>query len=175
MVASGYGEDDMPGLAPAELVALHAREKAADVVARAGVPDRGAVLGADTAVVLGDRVLGKPPDRATAAAMLRDLAGTTHRVLTAVCLRTSGATHERVDAADVTFAEITPAHLEWYLDRGEWQGRAGGYAIQGSGATLVARVAGDVTTVIGLPVRVLCDLLADTGLAPWRAGGAIVG
>lgn len=167
VVASGYGEDDVPGSTPAELVAIHARAKAADVAARTGVPARGAILAADTAVVLGDRMLGKPADRSEAAAMLGDLAGVTHRVMTAVCLRTAARTWESVETASVTFAPVSDAHLQWYLDRGEWQGRAGGYAIQGSGATLVERVEGDLTTVVGLPVAALCAMLAEAGLAPW--------
>jgi len=167
VVTSTYGEDDLPGLTPPELVASHARAKAADVAARAGVPPGGAVLGADTVVLLGDRVLGKSADRAEAAEMLRGLSGVAHRVLTAVCLRTGAGVHERVDGADVTFTDITPRHLDWYLDRGEWQGRAGAYAIQGSGATLVAGVNGDFTTVVGLSVRMLSDMLVTAGLAPW--------
>lgn len=170
VVASGYPEDVVPdGMSdPAEIVAHHAAMKAEDVVGRAGVPSGGAVLASDTAVVSGSRILGKPRDRDEARTMLDRLSGRTHRVVTAIHLVTAeGTSRAVVDGTDVTF-RIVPASLrDWYLDRGEWQGRAGAYAIQGSGAALVERVDGDVTTVIGLPVAALCRVLEESGLAPW--------
>jgi septum formation protein len=132
------------------------------------VPDGGAVLGADTEVALGDRILGKPADAAEAREMLRLLAGQRHVVLTAVCLVTSSGEHAFVDETAVWFRRYGEDQIDWYLERGEWQGRAGAYAIQGSGAALVARVDGDFTTVVGLPVARLVDLLEVLGLAPWQ-------
>lgn len=169
VVASRYGEDDLPGLGPGELVAAHAAAKAREVAGRSGVPSGGAVLGADTAVVLGDAVLGKPAGRDEAREMLTALAGRRHVVATAVCLVTEAGETAFVDEAAVEFRRYGDAQLAWYLDRGEWQGRAGAYAIQGAGASLVARVEGDVTTVIGLPVARLLDALESLGLAPWAA------
>lgn len=171
VVASGYPEDDLPGLRPHDVVLEHARAKARDVAARSGIPAGGAVLGADTAVVIDDEVLGKPEGRAHADHMLSRLSGVTHTVLTAICLVDAAGEESVVDAADVTFRTLTAAHREWYLDRGEWQGRAGGYAIQGSGAGFVRAIQGDQTTIIGLPVATLIDLLERRGLAPWRLSG----
>ena len=167
VVASTYGEDDLPGRSPSELVAAHAAAKARDVVARSGVPAGGAVLAADTAVVLGDDVLGKPVDREDAARMIRALAGRDHVVSTGVYLVTEDGEHDFVDHAVVTFRPLGESQLAWYLTRGEWQGRAGGYAIQGSGATLVESIIGDATTVVGLPIGRLVGLLESVGQAPW--------
>lgn len=171
VVASDYPEDTPDGMTdPDAIVAHHAVMKARDVAARHGIPDGGAVLGSDTAVVLDSRIFGKPEDRADATAMLDTLAGRTHRVATAIHMAAAdGRSRTVVDSTDVTFRAIPPALREWYLDRGEWQGRAGAYAIQGSGATLVASVAGDVTTVIGLPIAALTTVLEDLDLAPWGA------
>lgn len=172
VVASRYGEDDIAGLTPAELVAEHAVEKARDVAGRTGVPEGGAVLGADTAVVLGERVLGKPSDRAEARDMLLALSGQRHTVATGVCLVTGTGDHAFVDQTDVWFRPFGADQLAWYLERGEWQDRAGGYAIQGSGGSLVERVDGDFTTVVGLPVARLVALLEALGLAPWQAASS---
>ncbi len=167
VVASTYPEDDLPGLTPSRLVAAHARAKADDVAQRIALPIGGGVLAADTAVVLGDAVLGKPAGLDDAARMLRSLSGRTHTVLTAVHLRSESGVQERVEATDVTFRPISDALLEWYLGRGEWHGRAGAYAVQGSGAVLVTAVSGDFTTVVGLPLGALADMLEAAGLAPW--------
>jgi septum formation protein len=156
-------------LAPNELVAAHAAAKARDVAARTGVPDGGGVLAADTAVVVGRAtVLGKPNDRDEARQMLTMLSGREHVVATAVCLITAQAEHAFVDQATMCFRPFGVDHIAWYLERGEWHGRAGAYAIQGSGASLVARVDGDFTTVVGLPIGRLLTLLEECGLAPWQ-------
>ncbi len=168
VVASGYGEDDIPDLDPRELVAEHAAAKARDVAVRTGVPREGGVLGADTAVVVGATVLGKPADRDEARRMLTMLAGREHVVATAVCLISAETEHVFVDETTVRFRPFGAEHIAWYLERGEWQGRAGGYAIQGSGASLVERIEGDFTTVVGLPIGRLLTLLAECGLAPWQ-------
>lgn len=171
VVASEYPEDTPDGMTdPGEIVLHHARMKARDVADRAGVPVGGAVLGSDTAVVLGGAMLGKPDDRDEAAEMLDTLAGRTHRVASAIHLiRDTGDESGHVSWTDVTFRPIPTALREWYLDRGEWQGRAGAYAIQGSGACLVEGVDGDFTTVVGLPVAALARMLEDVRLAPWAS------
>ena len=168
VVVSGYPEDDVPGLTAHELVAAHAAGKARDVARRSGVPDGGAVLGADTAVVVDASVLGKPADRAEAARMHASLAGRRHVVVTAVCLITEHTEHAFVDEASVHVRPLGPRHIDWYLDRGEWQGRAGGYAIQGSGGSLVDRIDGDFATVVGLPIGRLMTVLEACRLAPWQ-------
>ena len=169
VIASSYAEDDIPGLTGTELVASHATGKAREVAMRAGLPDHGAVLGADTAVLVGATILGKPSNRDEARQMLTMLAGREHVVATAVCLITAEAEHTFVDEAVVRFRPFGTDHIAWYMERGEWQGRAGAYAIQGSGASLVERVEGDFTTVVGLPVGRLLTLLEECGLAPWQA------
>ncbi|HJZ61028.1 MAG TPA: Maf family protein [Miltoncostaeaceae bacterium] len=170
VVVSRHAEDDVPGLEPGEQALLHARAKAEEVAARSGVPAGGAVLGADTMVVADGGVFGKPAGEAEAKAMLRALGGRAHEVVTAVHLIGAAGRREAVDRATVVFRPLSEAVLAWYLGRGEWQGRAGGYAIQGSGGALVARVEGDFTTVVGLPVAALVGLLEDLGIAPWSDG-----
>lgn len=148
----------------------NARAKAREVAARAGVPPGGAVLGADTEVVLDGRALGKPGDRDGAEVMLRSLAGRAHVVRTAVCLVTASGEHELDDETAVTMRSLDEPLLRWYLDEGEWRDRAGGYAVQGAGAVLVTRIDGDHATVVGLPVAALGGLLGELGLAPWARG-----
>ena len=145
----------------------NARAKAREVAARAGVPDGGAVLGADTEVLLDGRVLGKPVDAVAARRELGALSGRAHVVRTAVCVITQRDEREVVDDARVTFRPLSAATLDWYAATGDWRDRAGGYAIQGAGAALVERIEGDYTTVVGLPVGRLAALLEDAGLAPW--------
>jgi len=151
----------------------NARAKAHDAAARAGVPSGGAVLGADTEVLLDGAVLGKPADAGEALAMLRNLSGRAHVVRTAVCLVTQTGEHDVVDDARVTFRRLSEDAMHWYVGTGEWRDRAGGYAIQGSGATLVESIEGDHSTIVGLPVGALAGAFEQLGLAPWatdRAG-----
>jgi len=145
----------------------NALAKARDVAARSGVPAGGAVLGADTEVVVEGRALGKPADRAAAAEMLRLLSGRAHEVHSAIALLAEGRERLATAVARVHVRELAPPALEWYLDTGEWRERAGGYAIQGAGAALVERVDGDYTAVVGLPVAELTSALVELGLAPW--------
>ncbi len=145
----------------------NARAKARDVANRLGIPEGGAVLGADTEVLLEGRALGKPADRGQALWALRELSGRAHLVRTAVCLVTARGERPLVDDARVVFRTLSEDLVRWYADTGEWRDRAGGYAIQGAGAALVERVEGDPTTVVGLPVGAVAALLEDVGLAPW--------
>jgi septum formation protein len=137
------------------------------VAARAGVPDGGAVLGADTEVLLDGRVLGKPRDAAAARRELAALSGRSHVVRTAICVITQRDEREVVDDARVTFRPLSDDAIDRYVATGEWRDRAGGYAIQGAGAGLVERLEGDHSTVVGLPVGALAALLEELGL---RAG-----
>jgi septum formation protein len=116
------------------------------------------VLGVDTVVALGAEVYGKPKDREQARATLEDLSGRTHSVLSGVCLIIGGKAHKAAAVTRVAFRLLDAATLDWYLDSDEWQGRAGGYAIQGRGAALVERIDGDYLNVVGLPVTTLLDL-----------------
>lgn len=166
MVASGEAEQSDPGLPAGDRVMQHARGKARDVVARAGIPDGGAVLAADTEVVLDGHALGKPADAASARAMLQALSGRAHQVMTGVVLVTARGQREALESAEVAFRPIDDALMGWYLARGEWQGRAGAYAIQGAGAALVQSITGDPTCVIGLPVSAVAQMMANEGLFP---------
>jgi nucleoside triphosphate pyrophosphatase len=168
VVASSYGEDD-PGLPPAEAVRAHALAKARDVARRAGIPPGGAVLGADTAVVLDGADLAKPAEAAEAARMIRALAGREHVVMTGVALLSGAGEDVRHAETRVSFRALSEAEVAWYVATGEWRDRAGGYAIQGAGAALVAGIAGDHANVVGLPVSLVATMLAGAGIAPWSA------
>jgi len=126
------------------------------------------VLGADTEVVLDDRVFGKPRDAADAAAMLRALSGRTHDVISVVCC--ASTTEERLATCTsaVTFAELDAGEIERYVATGEPFGKAGGYAIQGRAAALIDHLSGSYSGVMGLPLFETMRLLR--GLAGWRDG-----
>ena len=117
-------------------------------------------LGADTVVAVDGDVLGKPRDAAQAREHLARLRGRTHEVVGGIALAERGAvTAAAVERTRVTFRPFPPELLDWYLAGGEWRGKAGGYAIQGAGAALVAAVEGDYLNVVGLPLARLLDLL----------------
>jgi septum formation protein len=158
VVAPRYEEVDPPEADAVELVRAHAHAKAASVAAEAG--DR-PVLGVDTTVVLGGRIFGKPGDASDAERMLEELGGHTHAVVSGLCLITPGWEHVDADTTLVTFRPLTPRDLAAYVAAGEWQGRAGAYAIQGRGAALVERIEGDYLNVVGLPAALLVRLLAE--------------
>lgn len=114
------------------------------------------VLGVDTVVSIGDRLHGKPHDRAQARATLLALSGATHTVVSAIALLgLAQSPRTAVCVTAVTLRELDESTLEWYIATGEWRDRAGGYAIQGAGCALVASIAGDWTNVVGLPVGTL--------------------
>ena len=119
------------------------------------------MLGVDTAVALGDDVFGKPADAGEAERMLEALGGRTHAVVSGLCLITPGWELVEDDTTSVTFRELTPRDLAAYIALGEWEGRAGGYAIQGRGAALVERIEGDYLNVVGLPAALLVRTLAE--------------
>jgi septum formation protein len=142
------------------------RHKATDVVLEhaqgkaRSVHEPGKVtLGVDTTVVLDGRAYVKPADREDAARMLRALSGRTHTVVSGLCLL--GLEEELVahELTDVTFRVLTAELVETYLESGEWEGRAGAYAIQGLGGRLVERIDGDYLNVVGLPGALLVSLL----------------
>jgi len=157
VVSPRYVEKDPPEADAVELVRGHAREKARSVAGEAG--DR-PVLGVDTAVVLQGRIYGKPEGAADAERMLERLSGKTHAVISGLCLVTPGWEVVEHEATRVVFRALTPRDLGAYVASGEWEGRAGGYAIQGRGAALVSRVEGDYLNVVGLPAALLVRLLA---------------
>jgi septum formation protein len=158
VAAPRYEEDDDGRLPPVELVREHAAGKARSVADEAGERP---VLGVDTAVVIDGRTLGKPADASEAAAMLEILGGREHVVVSGLCLLTVGWEAVEHEETRVMFRELTPRDVAGYVRGGEWQGRAGGYAIQGRGAALVERVEGDYLNVVGLPASLLVRLLAE--------------
>jgi septum formation protein len=164
----------------ARQVALeNARRKALAVAAAPDLPAPALVLGVDTVVSLGERILGKPVDALQARAHLEALAGREHQVVSgmaAVAVERAGEAGEaRIASARtaVRFRPLGPEALGWYVGTGEWRGRAGGYAIQGRGAALVREIQGDYLNVVGLPVSVLLDLVPDLlpGLGPPASSG----
>jgi septum formation protein len=118
------------------------------------------VLGVDTVVVCGGDVLGKAATPGEAERMLERLAGRTHEVVSGLCLRTEAWEELHRDATRVAFRPLGARDIAAYAASGEWEGRAGGYAIQGLGASLVERVEGDYLNVVGLPGALLVRLLA---------------
>jgi len=156
VVAPSYVEHDPPDADPVALVCDHAEGKARSVHAAGAV-----TLGVDTTVHLEGRLYGKPADRVAAREMLAALAGRRHVVVSGLCLLGEGFAVIEHEVTRVTFRRLSPAEIDAYLGSGEWGGRAGGYAIQGSGARLVARIEGDYLNVVGLPAALLIDRLAE--------------
>jgi septum formation protein len=118
------------------------------------------VLGVDTEVLLDGELLGKAANATEAEAMLEVLAGRTHEVVSGLCLRTPAWEELHTATTLVTFRVLAPRDLARYVGAGEWEGRAGAYAIQGLGASLVERIEGDFLNVVGLPAALLVGLLA---------------
>ena len=156
VVPPRYEEHDAPGVEATELVREHARGKARSVHDEAGSRP---VLGVDTAVVVDGAVYGKPVNAGEAEGMLEALAGRTHAVVSGLCLVTPGWEELHHATTLVTFRPLTARDLATYLASGEWQNRAGSYAIQGLGAALVERIEGDYLNVVGLPGALLVRLL----------------
>ncbi len=161
---SGIDEVVHPGEAPRDYVLRVAREKGQAVARRR--PDA-LVLSADTEVVLDGEVFGKPADAAGAVGMLLRLQGRTHQVLTGVTVAHGGRLEQALDVTAVTFRPADESSLSDYVATGEPLDKAGAYAVQGLGGALIARIEGDVFGVMGLPLRLVIDLLAKFG-RPYR-------
>ena len=158
VVAPRYDEAPIDGLSPLDLVRAHAQGKARSVADEAGERP---VLGVDTAVVVDGEVFGKPADATEAERMLERLSGRTHEVVSGLCVVTPGWEELLDETTRVTFRTLAPRDIASYLAAEEWEGRAGGYAIQGRGAALVTRVEGDYLNVVGLPAAALVGLLSE--------------
>jgi septum formation protein len=157
--------DETPG--KAEMPRLYARRIARDKAAAVAPRHPGAfVLAADTVVALGRRILPKADSEAEARRCLEALSGRRHRVWGAVCLQgPEGRRRERLVATDVRMKRLSSREIEDYLASGEWQGKAGGYAIQGRAAGFIPWIGGSHANVVGLP---LVETLALLGGAGWR-------
>lgn len=159
------GVEELSAGDPEELVVENARRKASAVVRE--LAGRGAlVIACDTDVVLDGEVLGKPADAAEARAYLDRMSGRAHTVMSGLVVTRGelspdtgdSSTRSGVERTTVVFKDLSEAEKERYVRFGEWEGRSGGYAIQTLGSTLVARLEGSVSNVVGLPVGLLADL-----------------
>jgi septum formation protein len=160
-------EERRPGEAPIAYAERLAREKAVSVPGDL-------VLGADTTVLLGERLLEKPCDAEDALRILRQLQGCTHEVITSIALRSDNTIRQATDVTAVTFRACDDDFLRAYIATGEPMDKAGAYGIQGYGAALVERIEGDFFSVMGLPVRLVLRLLEEAGY-PYRFGAGQVG
>ena len=159
-------EQREPGESPQDYVSRVAREKAgAGLLSVSAVPGA-VVLGADTEVVLGDTVFGKPEDAADVHRMLALLSGRTHTVISSVWLVSAAREQQAVSISEVSFAELDAATIDAYIESGEPFGKAGAYAIQGRAGAFIPHLSGSFTGVMGLPLFETATLLRAFGLAP---------
>lgn len=167
VIPSAIDESSIPLGEPFGYARMQAEAKAADLAAQH--PDAW-VLGADTIVVIGDAILGKPTTLADAGAMLRLLSGQTHRVITGYAICNESKKFRFSDAAvtEVSFKELADPEIDWYIQTGEPFDKAGAYAIQGIGTFLVKRINGSYTNVVGLPVCEVVEKLLAEGVIEYR-------
>jgi septum formation protein len=151
-------------LLPGEKAEAAAQRLAAAKAAAVSTGPYDTVLAADTLVVLGEEIMGKPQDAAEAAAMLRRLSGAQHEVITGYCLRNESWHKEGMGRSLVTFRELSEAEIAAYVATGEPLDKAGAYAVQGLGGALVKEVSGSYTNVVGLPLAAVIELLLRQGL-----------
>jgi septum formation protein len=173
LTAAGYvfevhptdiNEDDHPPLAPGELAEFLAVRKAAEIANR--FPDD-IVLAADTVVAVADQILGKPADDSAAAQMLQLLSGSTHQVITGICVEHRSRHLRRAQqiASTVVMKKLSPEEIEKYVRSGLWHGKAGGYGIQDEGSDkFVTRTAGSHSNIMGLPMEIAIELLTAAGV-----------
>jgi len=149
------GVEELTGGDPEQEVLENARRKALSVE-RSGV-----VIACDTDVVLDGKALGKPADAAEARSYLERMSGRAHTVMSGLVVLSDGEERSGLERTTVVFRELSEADKERYVHFGEWRGRSGGYAIQTLGSTLVERVEGSVSNVVGLPVGLLLELAPE--------------
>ncbi|MBF9046717.1 septum formation protein Maf [Rhodobacterales bacterium LSUCC0031] len=159
-------EDPQKGELPHLYCARIAREKAAAIPAG---PDD-IVLSADTTVALGRRILGKPADEAEARRFLDLLAGRRHRVFTALAVRRGAQNWERLIEARVKMKPLSAVERDAYIATGDWQGKAGGYSIQGPAGAFIPWISGSYTAIVGLPLAETAQILQAAGWPVWRHG-----
>lgn len=144
------------GTLPEDAAVMTAEKKALAVAESNG---NAVVIGADTIVVAGDKILGKPRDKADACAMLRMLSGVDHRVITGVCIACQDKKITFAQTSKVKFYDLTDAEIEAYVATNESEDKAGAYGIQGRGCVLVEKIEGDYFNIVGLPVaRVMREI-----------------
>ncbi len=174
VISADVDESVLPGEVPTDYVRRLARHKA-EVGTKLWLSSRPApgpklVIAADTSVVLGDAIYGKPTDAADAARMLRELSGRTHQVMTGFAVHLLDASHQlsheesQVCQTEVEIRPIQEDEIEWYIATGEPLDKAGAYAVQGFGGTFVSAVRGDYYNVVGLPIIPLIEMLRSFSL-----------
>jgi septum formation protein len=149
----------LPGELPREYVRRLAIEKSAAALRSADIQADALIVGADTTVVVGDEILGKPADAADAERMLRQLSGRAHVVMTGVSVRSAARQLDAIDETVVVFRTLSDADVEWYVRTGDGAGKAGAYAIQGLASRFIPRIEGSYSNVVGLPVALVSELL----------------
>ncbi|MBF8701423.1 Maf family protein [Pseudomonas putida] len=167
VVSAPIDETPLPDESAPAYVERLARAKAA--AGLACIEGQAVVLGADTAVVLDGRILGKPENREDALAMLADLSGREHHVLTAVALSDGPRVQSLCVTSKVRFRAISAEEAQRYWASGEPADKAGGYAIQGLGAVFVTALSGSYSAVVGLPLSETAELLGQFGIACWQS------
>jgi len=164
VVTADIDECPHPNEAPAEYVIRLALEKAGAVHAMLNEDEMLPVLAADTSVVVENKILGKPQNSDDALAMMQQLSGRTHKVLTGVALVDGKKISSRLSVNNVTFRPVNKEEAQAYWESGEPQDKAGGYAIQGLGAMFISRLEGSYSGVMGLPLFETADLLQSAGV-----------
>ena len=160
-------EDARKAELPGPYCARIAREKLA-AIPTAGPDD--VVLCADTTVALGRRIMGKPSDEAEARAFLKMLSGRRHRVFTAVAVRRGDKVWERLVEARVRMKRLSQPEIDGYIATGDWQGKAGGYSIQGPAGAFIPWISGSHSAIVGLPLVETAQLLQAAGVPVWGGG-----
>ncbi len=156
----------LPGEPPGDYVSRVAREKAGAGLLKVMSNPDALVLGADTEVVLDDRVFGKPADADEAARMLGELAGRTHQVISVAWLLSAGREMRAQSVSEVRVHALNPESIAMYVASDEWRGKAGGYAIQGRAAAFIEHLSGSYSGVMGLPLFETVQLLHAFGMTP---------
>ncbi len=162
--APDIDEDVQPGELPRAYVERITRAKAAAVPAEAG----DVVLAADTTVAVGRRILGKPADANEARAFLRLLGGRRHRVFTGVAVKQGDKLSVRVVESRVKMKRLSETELEGYIATNDWQGKAGGYSIQGPAGAFIPWISGSHSAIVGLPLAETAALLQGAGVKLWQ-------
>jgi len=162
-VVRSSAEEALEGDTPAALAAANAVAKVRGASLPAGAPAGVFILGTDTLVTLDDRVMGKPASRDEAKAMISELSGRTHQVVSGVALLAKGRLRVATASTDVTFLELDDRSIDAYIASGEWTDKAGAYGIQGLAGMFVSEVRGEYSNVVGLPLCLLAGLFREAG------------
>jgi len=158
-----YDEKNIEGFKPEQLTEFHAIKKVESVIRMTLQINMPWILGADTLISLNETVYGKSSDREEAKRMLQSFSGTTHQVITSICLFNAATQFisTKTSTSLVTFMEIDNNQIDEYIKTGEWQGVAGGYRIQGFGACFISKIEGSYSGIVGLPIHELYAILRE--------------